>query len=126
MYIIKDVIRSHVYPHGFCYHQILKTLLAKTDSFFTMKGKDNNTSWIVLAVVTFSLFLEVGLIKSLSVLLPDIKEQFATYTWVIGSSISIILAWGSIIGEYLTTMFVTFESMQYNSQAYMDPISVGL
>ena len=56
-------------------------------------------SWIVLSVVTFSLFLEVGLVKSFGVLLPEIKKQFSTLTWVIGSSISIIIyGWGSVIG----------------------------
>ncbi|XP_072035482.1 LOW QUALITY PROTEIN: monocarboxylate transporter 6-like [Amphiura filiformis] len=62
------------------------------------KSKDNATSWVVLGIVTFSLFLEVGVIKSFSVLLPAIKEQFETYTWVVGSAVSIILGWGSVIG----------------------------
>ncbi|XP_072046348.1 monocarboxylate transporter 6-like [Amphiura filiformis] len=62
------------------------------------RSKDNATSWVVLGVVTFSLFLEVGVIKSFSVLLPDIREQFETYTWVVGSSVSIIIGWGSVIG----------------------------
>ncbi|XP_072024524.1 monocarboxylate transporter 2-like [Amphiura filiformis] len=61
-------------------------------------SKDNATSWVVLGVVTFSVFLEVGLVKSFSVLLPDIKEQFETLTWVVGSSVSIMIGWGSVIG----------------------------
>ncbi len=63
------------------------------------RTRDSATSWVVLGVVTFSLFLEVGLVKSFSVLLPDIKEQFDTYTWVLGSSVSIIIGWGSIAGK---------------------------
>ena len=38
--------------------------------------KDSRKSWFVLGVVSFSVFLEVGLTKSVSVLLPDIKEQY--------------------------------------------------
>ncbi|XP_072035493.1 monocarboxylate transporter 13-like [Amphiura filiformis] len=62
------------------------------------KSKDNATSWVVLGAVTFSIFLEIGVVKSFSVLLPAIKEQFETYTWVVGSAVAISHGWGSVIG----------------------------
>ena len=61
--------------------------------------KDNAKSWLVLGVVTFSVFLEIGIIKGFSVLLPDLKEQLGTQTWVIGSSIAIITGFGYFLGE---------------------------
>ncbi|XP_072022892.1 monocarboxylate transporter 12-like [Amphiura filiformis] len=61
-------------------------------------AKDSATSWIILFPVTLAVFLEQGMIKSFSVLLSDIKDQFSTDTWVVGSSISIIVGLGSVIG----------------------------
>ncbi|XP_072036207.1 monocarboxylate transporter 13-like [Amphiura filiformis] len=63
-----------------------------------MSGKDNATSWLVLSVVTFSVFLEIGTVKGFSVLLPDLKEQLDTQTWIVGSSIAIITAFGYLLG----------------------------
>ena len=62
--------------------------------------KDSGRSWAV-AVATFLLmFIETGVVKSLGVLLPDIREQFATKTWVIGFAISLVPGFGSMICEY--------------------------
>ena len=41
--------------------------------------------------------IDTGIVKSLGVLLPDIREQFSTYTWVIGLAISLSPGIGSII-----------------------------
>ncbi|XP_072017430.1 monocarboxylate transporter 11-like [Amphiura filiformis] len=62
------------------------------------RNKDTAASWLVVASVTLAHFIEQGLIKSLSVLLPDIREQFTTYTWVIGWSISFVSGWGCVLG----------------------------
>ena len=80
--------------------------------------KDNIRSWIVLSVVTFSLFLEVGLVKSFSVLLPDITEQLSTSTWVVGSSISIILGWGSFVGKLPLIFMFIFNSCKGLSEKF--------
>ena len=62
--------------------------------------KDTKWSWVVLCVVTFTMFLEVATIKAFSILLPDLKEQLSSQTWIIGSCISIISGWGCVLGEY--------------------------
>ena len=63
--------------------------------------KDSKRSWMV-AVVTFVLmFLENGVVKSLGVLLPDIREQFATKTWVVGLAIAFVPGLGSVVCEYI-------------------------
>ena len=64
-----------------------------------MSKKDGTRSWLVLAVATFIMFLEVGTVKSFSVLLPELKEQFDTYTWIVGSSIAIMTGFGTCIGK---------------------------
>ena len=63
--------------------------------------KDTLWSWIVLALVTMIVFLEIGMTKCLSVLLPDLREQLSSRTWIIGSSISIVYGWGYALGEYI-------------------------
>ncbi|XP_072020207.1 monocarboxylate transporter 12-like [Amphiura filiformis] len=70
--------------------------------------KDSARSWFVLAVVTFSMFLEIGTIKGFSILLPDLKHQLDTHTWIIGSSISIMTGFGctfSLLTDALVKIF---------------------
>ncbi|XP_072017003.1 monocarboxylate transporter 11-like [Amphiura filiformis] len=62
------------------------------------RSKDTAASWLVVASVTVVYFIQQGLVKSLGVLLPDIKEQFSTYTWVVGWSISYVSGWGCVLG----------------------------
>ena len=61
--------------------------------------KDGKWSWIVLSMLTLIVFLEVGTIKGLSVLLPDMKEQLSSSTWIVGSCISIIIGSGYFVGK---------------------------
>ncbi|XP_072014386.1 monocarboxylate transporter 6-like isoform X1 [Amphiura filiformis] len=63
-----------------------------------MIAKDIKWSWVILAAVTFIMFLEAAILKGFSVLLPDLKEQLSSQTWVIGSLISIITGWGYVVG----------------------------
>ena len=52
--------------------------------------------------MTFVLmFLETGVFKSLGVLLPDIREQFSTNTWVIGLATAFVPGLGSVVCEYI-------------------------
>ncbi|XP_072021815.1 monocarboxylate transporter 6-like [Amphiura filiformis] len=70
--------------------------------------KDSTRSWFVLAVVTFSMFLEIGTIKGFSILLPDLKQQLDTHTWIIGSSIAIMTGFGytfSLLTDALVKIF---------------------
>ena len=66
--------------------------------------KDGKWSWIVLSMLTFIVFLEVGTIKGLSVLLPDIKEQLSSSTWILGSCISFIVGWGYFVGKLVLVL----------------------
>ena len=45
------------------------------------------------------MFLETGMIKSLGVLLPELREQFTAQTWVIGLAISLIPGFGVVTCE---------------------------
>ena len=58
--------------------------------------KDSGRSWIVAVCTSFLLFLETGVVKSLGVLLHDIREQFASQTWIIGLAISLTPGFASI------------------------------
>ena len=61
--------------------------------------RETARSWLVLGVVTFSIFLDVGITKGFSVLLPELKEQLVSQTWIIGSSIGILTGFGFVLGK---------------------------
>ena len=43
-----------------------------------------------------ALLLETGMVKSLGVLLPAMRDEFSTDTWVIGSVISLMPGYGIV------------------------------
>ena len=51
---------------------------------------DCGWAWLILVACCFIEFLHNGLIKSLSVLLPSLTDQFQTHTWIVGLSITSI------------------------------------
>ena len=79
--------------------------------------KDQGRSWMVLVAAIILNLIETGVVKSLGVLLIDIREQFSTHTWVIGLAISLSPGFGSIICEfyvkdfYLQTQYHIVEPM---------------
>ena len=58
--------------------------------------KDSGWSWIIAAGTFVAMFLETGMIKSLGVLLPVMREQFTAQTWVIGLAISMSPGFGAV------------------------------
>ena len=56
--------------------------------------------YIVLFCVTVVLTFDTGIMKSLGVLLPTLREQLVTKTWVIGLAISLLPGIGSFVCEY--------------------------
>ena len=63
--------------------------------------RDVGRSWLILFGASCLMFVETGVVKSLGVLLPSIREQMATKTWVVGFAISLTPGFGSIVCEYL-------------------------
>ena len=60
---------------------------------------DKSWAWLVCLGSFVALFLETGMVKALGVLLPTLREQFATQTWIIGLIISIVPGIGAITCE---------------------------
>ena len=58
--------------------------------------KDGGWAWMVLLGAFISMFLETGIVKAFGVLLPVIRDEFSTDTWVIGLSISLIPGFGAL------------------------------
>ncbi|XP_072025018.1 monocarboxylate transporter 13-like [Amphiura filiformis] len=58
--------------------------------------KDGSWAWLVSFGIFVALFIETGLVKSLGVLLPDLREQFSTQTWIIGLAISSVPGFGAV------------------------------
>ena len=59
--------------------------------------KEGGWAWMVMLGAFISTFLETGIVKALGVLLPVLRDQFATDTWVIGLSIALIPGFGALI-----------------------------
>ncbi len=62
--------------------------------------QDGIWAWLICFGVFIAMFLETGLVKSLGVLLPDIREEFSTKVWVIGFAISSVPGFGAVSCEY--------------------------
>ena len=60
---------------------------------------DKGLAWIVCLGSFAAMFLETGMVKALGVLLPVLREQFASQTWIIGLIISIVPGIGAITCE---------------------------
>ena len=73
--------------------------------------KDGDWAWIISVGVFVGMFLETGMVKSLGVLLPELREQFSAYTWVIGLAISLIPGFGVVTCELLCKSFKTFVTL---------------
>ena len=58
--------------------------------------KDTKWSWIISVCAFIAMFLETGTVKSLGVLLPELRQQFGTHTWVIGLAIAILPGFGAV------------------------------
>ena len=72
----------------------------KVEEVTNNQRKDTRRSWAVVTATFLLMFIETGVVKSLGVLLPDIREQFATTTWVVGFAIALVPGFGSVICEY--------------------------
>ena len=60
---------------------------------------DRGWAWLVCLGSFFAMFLETGIVKALGVLLPCLREQFSTHTWIIGMVIFIVPGIGVITCE---------------------------
>ncbi|XP_072040510.1 monocarboxylate transporter 13-like [Amphiura filiformis] len=59
-------------------------------------AKDRGWAWIITLTSFISMGLGPGTMKSLGVMLPTLRQQFSTQTWVIGLSISLTTAIGVV------------------------------
>ncbi|XP_072047230.1 monocarboxylate transporter 13-like [Amphiura filiformis] len=59
-------------------------------------AKDRGWAWMITLSSLISTGLGNGTMKSLGVMLPTLRQQFSTKTWVIGLSISFITAFGAV------------------------------
>ena len=64
---------------------------------------DEGWAWLVCLGSFVATFLETGVVKALGVLLPVLREQFASPTWIIGLIISIVPGIGAITCKYEST-----------------------
>ena len=58
--------------------------------------KDSGWSWLVSIGAFGAFFLETGMVKSLGVFLPELREQFSTHTWKMGFTISLSPGFGAV------------------------------
>ena len=60
---------------------------------------DSGQAWLILLAVYIILFLSEGLWKALSVLLPTLRDQFETHTWLIGIMIALLHGVKDFVGK---------------------------
>ncbi len=61
---------------------------------------DKGWSWLVCVGSVIAMFLETGTVKALGVLLPVLREQFDTKTWIIGLVISLMPGFGAVTCKF--------------------------
>ncbi|XP_072027312.1 monocarboxylate transporter 12-like [Amphiura filiformis] len=59
-------------------------------------GKDTGWSWLVCCGSVVAMFLETGMVEGLGLLLPVLREQFSSQTWVIGLIVSLVPGIGAV------------------------------
>ena len=59
-------------------------------------GKDGGWAWIVCAGAFVALLLETGMVKALGLLLPALREEFSSSTWLIGLIIAFVPGFGAV------------------------------
>ncbi len=64
-------------------------------------GKDRGWAWIVTLATFITTALGSGTLKALGVMLPTLRQQFSTQTWVIGLSIALTPGFGAMTCKYL-------------------------
>ncbi len=62
-----------------------------------MATVDRGWAWLVCLAAFTIMLLETGMVKALGVLLPVLRQQFGTKTWVIGLIISLVPGIGVVI-----------------------------
>ena len=65
---------------------------------------DKGWSWFVCVGSVVAIFLENGTVKALGVLLPVLRQQFATKTWIIGLVISLVPGFGAVTCKCILPM----------------------
>ncbi|XP_072051497.1 monocarboxylate transporter 13-like [Amphiura filiformis] len=58
--------------------------------------KDSGWAWMISLATFTAVTLETGTVKALGVMLPTLRQQFSTPTWVIGLGISLAPGFGAI------------------------------
>ncbi|XP_072019838.1 monocarboxylate transporter 12-like [Amphiura filiformis] len=86
---------------------------------------DHGWAWLVCYGAFTALLLETGTVKALGVLLPDLREQFTTHTWIVGLMISLVPGFGAVTcplagalskrfsGRYTVMIFSFISSMGF-------------
>ena len=85
-----------------------------------MASKDNARSWFVSLAVFVTYFLSTGMVKGLGVMLPVLREQFATQTWIIGLIISLVSGFGSLTCKFWYKSYKFVSIMWYTIIICMD------
>ena len=60
---------------------------------------DSGQAWLILLAAAIVFFLGEGLRKALSVLLPTLRDQFETNTWLIGIIIALMHGVKDFVGK---------------------------
>ena len=65
-----------------------------------MQADRGGRAWLVCFRNFVILFLETGMVKALGVLLPVLRQQFTTQTWIIGCITSLVPGIGAVTCKF--------------------------
>ena len=81
-----------------CYYIAFKTGVIMTTR--NTHNVDSGQAWLILLAISIVDFLSQGLKKALSVLLPTLRDQFKTHTWMIGTIIALTYGIKDFAGKF--------------------------
>ena len=70
---------------------------------------DSSWSWLVSVGAFLTTLLEIGMVKALGVLLPILRDQYASQTWIIGLTISLVPGFGAISCKHIILQVVCID-----------------
>ena len=79
---------------------------------------DSGEAWLILLAASIVLFLSEGLRNALSVLLPTLRDQFETHTWMIGIMIALLHGVKDFVGKLQFLKICSFSQMYMSSLRY--------
>ena len=86
-----------------------------TDSNARPAPDGGRRGWIAVLTLWTSNAIWVGITKGLGIMLPTLRHQLDTQTWIIGWITSMVVVMTGVMGKYFTQHMMTLKSHVQNN-----------